>query len=250
MNVYKIKLTRKCHMTLVEVLVAMSILSILLTVIFGFFRELSKLDEFTHHQQTKTFQRRYLEFRLSYLFSRLINEKDSQKKFFFFLDHPDPSAEVSEFNSLVFTYNNGVRLDPAFSGDLLARLYVNKNNQLCLVSWPSVSADDPPPYGDMQKEILLDNVAGIRFDFFAALPKNSSTPPSINGPIKGSWQEEWSLAYKQMPSLLKTTLMLKEQKKTLQKNQEQESKEPLLEKLEFVFYLPIAESTDNYIYYK
>jgi prepilin-type N-terminal cleavage/methylation domain-containing protein len=241
--------SRQQSMTLIEVLVAMSILSILLTIIFGFFRQLTVLEETTKDQQSKNFQKYYAEFRLSYLFSRLVNEKDNSGRTFLFFSTPiNQKEEFSDFNSLIFTYHNGVRLNPNFSGDVLARLYVNKKDQLCLVSWPIVKKDMLPPHSDMQKEILLEKVNSISFDFYAAPDRNVSRgtiPPSAPTPIKGSWQKEWPFAIRKiMPNLIKITLTLKNDSNPLIKESREEKKS--LEERIFIFPLPKSE---HFIYY-
>ncbi len=228
-------------MTLLEVLVAMSILSFLLVLIFGFFRELSKIDELTKYQQSKTFHMRYVEYRLSYLFSNLIDDFSQDTPYFFFLEPPD-STGISKFNSLIFNYNNGIRLNPFISGNVLARLYVDKNKYLCLAIWPLKSQQVLDPESRIFKEILLENVEDIKFEFFMA----SGTSKSADEPKRGVWQEEWPRSYRRIPALIKVTLSLIEQGYPLEKKQGGERGR---EQLVFNFPLPLSKksSEDNSI---
>ena len=66
---------RKSYMTLLETLIALSLLSVMLVFVFGFFRELSELSRVTEKAQKESFQMRYLETRLGFIFERVVNEK-------------------------------------------------------------------------------------------------------------------------------------------------------------------------------
>lgn len=240
----QIKYQRKQWMTLLEVLVAFSILSVLLVFLFGFFRELTKLDELTRYQQVQLFRQRYVESRLHYLFARLVNEKDTNRVFYFFLEPADAISELSEFSSLVFTYNNGIRQNPFFSGDVISRLYVDKQKRLCLVTWPCYKkTSQMDGRAEMEKEILLERVEAIRYEFFAA-PTPLDTSNLIN---RGSWSEEWFESYKESPVLMKIHLTVLKEASPLVKR-ETELKEQT-EDLLFIFHLPFAEATKHYIHY-
>ena len=75
---------RKAHMTLLETLIAISLLSMLLVFVFGFFRELSEINRMTEQSQKQSFRMRYLESRLGFIFERVVNENESSRKFFFY----------------------------------------------------------------------------------------------------------------------------------------------------------------------
>ncbi len=75
---------RKSYMTLLETLIAVSLLSILLVFVFSFFRELSNITQMTEQAQKESFQMRYLESRLGFIFERIVNENATARKFFFY----------------------------------------------------------------------------------------------------------------------------------------------------------------------
>ncbi len=84
MNVKKARfITSKRYMTLFEVLIALSLLSILLAILFGFFRELTILNEDSKKNLKERFQARYVENRLSDVFSNITNDNDAKKVFYF-----------------------------------------------------------------------------------------------------------------------------------------------------------------------
>lgn len=198
------------YMTLLETLVALSILSVLLTLSFGFFREMSHIADMTEKELQESFRFRYLESRLGSVFERVVNERDSTRVFYFFTEAPGVSG--SQFPSLVFTFNNEVRQDPLFSGDVLGKISVNSKNELILAVWPLVEAN---PQAHLHEEVLLDGVKALKFDFYAppergiegrSLVVGSVVDPGKTVPRKNEWQEEWPLAYKQMPSIVKIEL--------------------------------------------
>lgn|GEM_PF-1421797 len=201
---------RKSYMTLLETLIAMSLLSMLLVFVFGFFRELSELTRVTEQAQKKSFQMRYLESRLGFIFERLVNEKATARKFFFYTE--PPNRHFSPLPSLVLTFNNEVRLDPHFSSDVLGRLYVDMEGRLCLALWP---LHLPKPFEHFQEEVLMDHVVNLSYSFYAPPeplvdPNQVMTGKKIDSekisPEKDQWHEEWLLSYNQMPSIMKMVI--------------------------------------------
>lgn len=254
------KYLRRACMTLLETLIAMMLLSALLFIVFGFFRELTELTRMTENAQRESFQMRYVESRLAFIFERIVNENESTTRSFFFYTDP-PRDAISPFTSLIFTFDNGIRLDPTFSGDILGRLYVDRHQRLSLAMWP-LNVDDP--HEEMKEEVLLDHVVGIQFQFYSAPERvtNDQTikvPPPIAPPTHGKllgkdkpepkqpekdhwYTDEWLLAYEQMPSIIRITLTVAE-KSTPFKLPKDNSTEAIFE---YAFVLP---SSKNPVYY-
>lgn len=248
--------TRKSYMTLLETLIAISLLSILLVFVFGFFRELSELTRLSEKSQKESFQMRYLESRLGFIFERLVNENENRGKrnssntrTFYFYTQP-ALQDFSQSPSLIFTFNNEVRLDPTFSGDVLARLYVDLDHRLCLAIWPLHVSQ---PHQFLQEEVLLDQVANVSYSFYAAPERVQNDKAIITGgkidtekktPEKDKWQPEWALSYEQMPSIMKITVQLaknSEGLKQIDRGAKIESQD-----LTLAFVLPSSENTVNY----
>lgn len=237
MNAFLIKQRR--HFTILETLIAMTLLCVFLVMIFGFFRELTTITRMTEVRQDEAFKTRYVESRLAFAFERIVNENDTNRVFYFFIEQPKGS--YTRFPSLVFTFDNEVRIDPQYSGDILARLFVDKDNQLCLVTWPLRLES---PYEHMQKEVLLQDVEDINFELYASPSKDSknlavtttTVDPAKTEPERDLWhRNEWHNTYKQMPSIVKITLDVKDEK----------SKGPV-KVINFAFVLP---SSKNPIFY-
>lgn len=251
--------SRRLHMTLLETLIAMSLLGVLLVILFSFFRELSVLSQAAEIKQKESFQMRYVENRLSYVFERIVNERSSGRDFYFYLQPPAP--DFSKDPSLVFTFDNGVRNNPYYSGDVLARLYLDFEQKLHLTIWP-LRVEKPFLY--MHDEILLQGVKQIQFSFYAppepvsssqkqgegtknpvAIDKTQGTntlKPVDRGeekktePQSDAWQSEWLFTHEQMPVLLKIEIIREEEfEDPLEKRKKEKAKK---EALEFMFVLP------------
>jgi type II secretory pathway component PulJ len=238
--------TFKHYFTLLETLIALTLLSVLLTIIFGLFRELSFITTQIGEREKESFQMRYVEMRLNGLFQRIVNEKEATKRKFYFYTQPAEEG-ISNQTSLIFTFNNKARANPNFSDDILARLYVDEHHQLVLVTWPIYSEQ---PHREMQKEILLQNVRGMSFQFYAAPERQlnqqavTGTPvdPEKKTPEKDQWHSEWLKTYAQMPSILRLTVDIASDPEALKDKQAQNK----LKETKFAFVLP---SSQNYIYY-
>lgn len=238
---------RKRYITLLETLVALTLLSVLLTLIFGFFWELSRVNQLNEENQKMIFHKRYLENRLAFLFERIVNDNDDKRIFYFFTQTGD--GTFSDSPSLVMTFNNEARMNPVYAGDILSRLYVDKHHRLCLAIWPIFSTD---PHEAMQHEILLEGVKTMHFELYAppehltskkGVASTKKIDPEKTQPDPDKWHPEWLKSYDQMPSLLKLHLVLieGEQKGEVKKTGTEEAP-----KWDFIFVLP---SSKNCIYY-
>lgn len=212
---------RRSFMTLLETLIAISLLSVVLVFVFGIFRELAEVSRLTDSTQKESFQMRYVESRLGFIFERIVNENSGTTRTFFFYTQP-PERNRWLTTSLILTFNNEVRLDPHFSGDVLARLYVDSDHSLRLAIWPLYVED---PYEFLQEEILLENVADVKFSFYVAperiqnnkeIHSGKQIDPEKKMPEKDTWHEdEWAITYEQMPAILKMTVEVAKDPKDL-----------------------------------
>lgn len=214
---------RKVYMTLLETLIAVSLLGVMLVFVFGFFRELSVVNRMSEIEQQKSFQMRYVESRLNFIFERIVNENENDNKmrdFFFYLQ--PANDEFTKTRSLVFTFDNGVRKDPSFSGDVLGRLYVDLDHRLRLAIW---SMGVKKPHEHLREEILLENVADVDYEFYASPEKvqnlkdiqtGEQIDPEKKMPKKDTWHpNEWAITYNQMPSILKIVVKVASDPKDL-----------------------------------
>lgn len=217
--------------TLLEALVAFSILSGVLALLFSFFWQLQKGTQLNEVENQHLSQERYVESRLFFLFSRVLNEnKSSQAKQFRFHTLPrQPGFSSSPI--LFFTFDHGVRLPPSLSGPVLAGLYIDEAKNLCLCIWPMHTLVEEAFEQVSYREILLTGADELHFVFFAAPLKDLSTPSFEEAqPLRGRWnEEEWLPTWEEMPSMVKMQLRYDRDRE-----------------IEWTFVLPTSQ---NYIYY-
>lgn len=223
---------KKRAFTLLEALVAFSILSGVLALLFSFFWQLQKGTQLHERENQRLSQERYVESRLFFLFSRVLNEnKSSQAKQFRFHTLPrQPGFSASSI--LFFTFDHGVRLPPTFSGPVLAGLYVDESKNFCVTIWPiHTSLEEAFELVSSYREILCTGVDALDFSFFAAPLKDASTASLGNAEILyGRWNTgKWLPSWEGMPSMVRIHL---------EYDRDQE--------IEWTFVLPTSQS---YVYY-
>jgi len=199
----------KRFVTLLEVLIAMGLISILLTVLLGVYGQTVK----TQYQIEKTlqsnFQLLYAQFRLNQVIPTILNPRENKNKEYrgwaFYTQNP---------GSLVFTYDNGTGSGTYFSNDVTARLFVDENNRLMLLSWPVPKrySDVEPP---MRTEVLLENVDSLTFDFFKAKPSEKKRLQISHEKATGEFGDgfkTWSSDEEDIPAIIRIFVQLEGQK--------------------------------------
>jgi type II secretory pathway component PulJ len=178
-----IRIQRRLSITLLEVLIAIALVSILTSVCLGYYRQIHLLNHELENLRKESFLEKTLQYRLSKIIPAITLSKDDP---YFYLSVD--SNQYMESNSLVFVYDRGVDIQPQFSNEVLARLYLNSKKQVCISYWPRPSKwkyDEPP----MITEILKDGVEALSFSFYE--PKQ--------------WLNEWDQEKEKLPAMLKIT---------------------------------------------
>lgn len=163
---------RKQFFTLIEVIISLGLTLMILTVLLGAYFQAEKSSVLWQNREKETFPERYLQHRLAEVF-QTIGKVDQTETFFFTLDHGPFTLPGTP--SLVFTYNNGTVMDPALSGQVLGRLYVNKDRDLSLVTFTDRESwiqDLLPP---LHREVLLKDVQSLQFEFFQIAPDKEAS---------------------------------------------------------------------------
>lgn len=229
------RVLRVAYFTLLEVIISMALMVILLGTLLYFYQEVNTIGINIDQVQAESFQKRFLEKRLTDIISKSVSEKDEKKDFVFFTAPDEYGISKPGSQSLIFTFDNGANLDKVFSNHVLGRLYVDLNDRLMLAYWPSPKiwyGNDNPP---MKKEILQEGVDSLKFDFFVppdrkdpAAKKNEKKPapskqknepeepPAVEPDPKGGWRPDtWSQNFQQLPAMVRITLKLKGSEKPI-----------------------------------
>lgn len=196
-------------MTLIEVLIASLLTMILLSAMVLFYRQIIMIDKESQKLEKEHFKLAYLEKKLNSTIPNAISPTDPGKDFYFFTSN---NATENNSLSLVFTFDNGVNLKNDKSNHLLARLFIDENQNLVLATWPSPKVWDINPNPEITKEILLENVSSMDFEFYVPPKRDRSTMVSktqsaIDIQPENSWHKTWGYKTSELPAMMKLHLI-------------------------------------------
>ena len=191
---------RVWHATLMEVMIALTLTAILLTCILGAYYQTTRLSKEVQTTRAALMEREELYLRLrSTLEATTIGGGTPQTSSHYYF--------YTEAGALIFTYDSPINLDPLFSSDLLARLSVDEQQQLCLERWPlpKEKGDTHPSY---QKQVLLTQVSGLTISSYNPPPQanEKALDSTFKGPSVG-WQSAWEIDYNLLPAMVKLTVL-------------------------------------------
>lgn len=204
----------KRFLTLLEVLLAMTFTMMILTTLGYFYRQIDVMNTETERSLEKNFQMRYLENRLAHILPNALSEHTLDKQFFFFTTS-NPSEVIKEGStSLVFVFDNGIDRNKSIANEVIGKLYLDKQNRLCLAIWPLPNKWEGNELPQIRKEVLIDKVDSISFEFYVAPEKerdkilskrfsNYKKPTVIPERSDKPWIEKWSHDYRQLPAMVK-----------------------------------------------
>lgn len=195
-------------MTLMEVLIASFLAMILLTAATKLYRQAVLTGKESDKLQEEHFKMAYLEKKLSSLFPKTLSPRSKKGDFYFFTNEQSPYDR-----GLIFTYDQGVDLQSTHSNYLLAKLFLDKNKNLVLASWPSPKRWQEPAAPPLKKEILLENVESLSFEFYVP-PKRDRKMMGVQSILDeiqpdNSWHKSWKASYNQLPALIKILVIKK-----------------------------------------
>lgn len=203
-------------MTLLELLISMGLAMLLLTALTYFYSDLGALHRQAEKQEDIAFQMRYLESRLSTILPATLSERDLKDNFFFFTSGDLHGLLAPNNPSLVFVFDGGVNFNEQQVSQLLGRLYLDQKQRFCLATWPVHKEWDPnrPPHP--RKEVLLEGVEHVKFEFFMAPQKDRSlvnkgkkTQDSLEKTlIPSGWRSDWRQENGMLPAMMKIEITL------------------------------------------
>lgn len=103
--------------------------------------------------------------------------------------------------SLIIQFDNGIDPDPAFSGSVLGRIYLDEKNNLSLVIWP-LSKE----IKTWRSEILFPKVKKFSFEFLGpnTAPEKNETLRPITPNL--AWRNHWPKSINTPPTIVRFTL--------------------------------------------
>lgn len=214
-------LKSKRYVTFLELLIAMALTSLILTVLFYFYRDIDWLNQDMENSQKEAFNLSYVQNRLSDVLPNAVSPRTTENDFFFYTSTDAGGLLKGGNPSLVFTYNFGANRDPQYANHVLGRLYVDTHHNLCLATLPSPARWSPMVNLKIKNEILMENVESLAFQFYVPPQKESSQAgnKAPKGTIikntssdiqpKDAWHRDWKSEYNQLPSIIKVVLKIK-----------------------------------------
>ncbi|MES2122803.1 MAG: hypothetical protein V4492_08530 [Chlamydiota bacterium] len=164
---------RSYRFTLLEVVIAIALLGVILSALFGCFQQTLKKNIVARELKQKVLQIELLNSRLQQLFAHLESGKDAA------LWLQEYSGAKNE--ALFVTYSQTIDRDPLFLGALTGVLYLDAKGQLVIETKGKKEAK--------RTEVLLDGVGSLRWDLF--------------DPVQGKWSAEWPKKKAKTPAMIR-----------------------------------------------
>ncbi len=196
-------------------LIALSLMTLLLTLLFSFMAQNMKAGKQMEKARFAILERQNLQIRLQDLFTSLSRGHSRSPLY-------TQTFPKEEQESVVFLYDNGIDPDPLFSGVLIGRLYLDEQQNFCLSSWPVDDAEER----HWRKEILLSGVSRFAFQFLGEKKGNDPKIKPVTAHV--GWYPYWKQEKTDLPSFIRLTIHQREK--------------PLL----FAFRLPTFEPVVTY----
>lgn len=216
-------LVKKRHISLVEVMIALVLtIGILMTLTF-FYYHVTKIEIEADRTEANNFKMRYIETRLGSIITRAVPKSRSD---FLFFSIRDEGVTKPGSQSLIFIFDNAVSLDKAFANHILARIYLDGDGNMMAAYWPSPKRWKENEKLPIKKEVLLQGVENLTFEFYIApaakernsLPKDAKTENNQEQPEergtaepepKGAWRKDlWHQDYRQLPVMVRVVVKL------------------------------------------
>jgi len=204
---------QKRSFLLLEILIALTLLSFLLSCLFNAMAQGIKVEVTIGESRKTLLARQHLQTRLQDLFLSIAptNLPPIYTQVF-----PQEKKE-----SLMIHFDNGIDPNPSFSGPILGRIYLDEEHNLALALWPIGKENKNKPW---RKEILLKGVSQFQFQFLGQ--KQKKEDESINANL--AWHKLWPKNRLEVPAMIRLSLY--------QNNVE----------LQFAFFLTTAEPLITY----
>ena len=192
---------KKSPFLLLEILVALSLMTMLLSVLFSFLVQSLRVENKMEKARGLILERQNLQVRMQDILTSLrVTGKGAAL-------YTQKFPKEERF-SLVTLFDNGIDPEPPFSGAVIGRIYLDEKHNLVLSYWPIDSEEKERTW---RKEILFSNVSEMQFFFLN--PDEEKHFIYTDRP-KVFWDRSWSKDKIAPPSMVR--LMLKQNEKSFE----------------------------------
>ncbi|MBF8263884.1 MAG: hypothetical protein HW387_1549 [Parachlamydiales bacterium] len=179
---------------LLEMIIALGLTAILLSVLFRFFAGSVRMDQKVDTARTQLYQRQHFQMRMATILNSMVPRSSMSPpkgSSFYTVDEKMPG--------FITIFDNGIDPDPLYSGPILGKVFLDLNGNLTLALWP-LEKQEKNIY---RTEILLSNVQKIRFQFLAkkSLQHTDSKAIPINSTLE--WRTNWPQNCWDIPSMIR-----------------------------------------------
>lgn len=115
-------------------------------------------------------------------------------------------SEKEKSWALMIQFDNGIDLDPSFSGLVFGKIYPDSENQLCLETWPLVEEEGKEKL--IRHEILFPNAGRFEFEFLGPNRAPESGKKEILRSIQPNlaWRSHWPKSLGSSPSIIRLSV--------------------------------------------
>ncbi len=187
---------KKRYISLLELMIAISLTLIILTTLSFFYDQTFRINRKMDAAQNEAFKLLYVETRLANVFPKIFAPSENKDIEFIFFT----TDEAGKGQNLIFSFDNNVKLDKTMSFNVIGRLYLDEKGNLILATWPARKRWKEGELPTMKKEILVENIDSLQFQFF-----------DLEDELKG-WVSVWPKDKgKKLPPVLKVILKRKDE---------------------------------------
>ncbi len=136
------------------------------------------------------------------------NKKDKLTTFVFFTGDDEGKYLKSGSSSLTFIFDNGPTMNTPFANQVLVKLFIDKQNRLCLAYWPHPKFWSLATLPPMNLEVLLENVDSMFFSFYVPLEQEQEKGESKFPELRpGEWTNQWQREYGAIPPAVRVGII-------------------------------------------
>jgi hypothetical protein len=179
--------TKKNNLTLLEVIISLFLIGLILTFLFGFFAKIMKIEKNIEQKKEKIFETNHFHSKLNYILSNIyLGNFIDQSSFYTKYD--------SNKNIILFiNFDNKVDIDPSYSLDVQAKIFIDDNKELCLQIFSKENENES------RKEILYKNVEKLEYKFLANKDPKVEKYISENISENINWYNYWPKKAQHIP---------------------------------------------------
>lgn len=190
---------RRSNFTLVEVMISLTLMTLLLSCLFSWYRSMVSSKAELSHAKVPVMEEHYFTKRVQEMLTKSTLQKGAEEDITLFYH------EI-ESNALVFTFDNGPCRQPLLSNLVMGKLYLDREKDLlCLGLWPLANRGKAPSF----TFVLLDQVTKLSFEYYYPpdhfrfeVDPDATLQPSP----KEGWQNEWLKKYEKLPALVRVNV--------------------------------------------